>query len=294
MNYLILNQSLLSLLQTPPDRAFLLEPNKVLLLSLLRYFPFCRSCETLGKRIKSVGKYLHNSIGEPTTVTVSVRPRNNVKFIYMFCPFSPLLPFPFSALFFLVFTIHLAWNEHKKCFTTYLDFAKSNRVLEQHVRLVQSFSFSAADSVAKIIYSYLSLSRFTSLSGFILILPSSFWLCFVYLWNNSLQMMIHIHKRIHQQQQHMYGTGCLILNPISFSFYLVHLWFIVLGIFFSFSFLILFPLSFTTITEWAVCCVVSLVYDDPFNFYDDRCWKEDWDGKIYFGWIRNAFQFIWI
>lgn len=106
-------------------------------------------------------------------------------------------------------------------------------------------------------------------------------------------MMIHIHKRIHQQQQHMYGTGCLILNPISFSFYLVHLWFIVLGIFF-FSFLILLPLSFTTITEWVVCCVVSLVYDDPFNFYDDRCWKEDWDRKIYFGWIRNAFQFIWI
>ena len=62
---------------------------------------------------------------------------------------------------------------------TYLDFAKSNLVLERHVRLVQSFSFSAADSVAKIIFSYLSLSRFTSLSGFILISPSSFWLCFL-------------------------------------------------------------------------------------------------------------------
>lgn len=30
----------------------------------------------------------------------------------------------------------------------------------------------------------------------------------------------------------------------------------------------------TTITDCSACCSVSLVEDDPFNFYDDRCWRE--------------------
>lgn len=74
---------------------------------------------------------------------LSIRPRNNVKFIYMFVPFSR--PFFVSPSHFVPFKM-----AQSALRATHLDFAKSNRVHGQHVRLVQSFFPPAA--VAKIPY----------------------------------------------------------------------------------------------------------------------------------------------
>lgn len=114
-------------------------------------------------------------------------------------------------------------------YSTHLGFAKSSRALDRHVFLVQSSSPCLAPFVAESSYFYqrhVSLHfaqfLFNSFLLYFCFLPTtiSFFLRFYFSLFFRLKNTLDHDPRVsaHQQtrKQHTDGTGCLILNPISF------------------------------------------------------------------------------